>query len=94
LQAARGDGAAFLADLAEALPEIAGPLREAEQALREEVKTLSPLITLFPFPSGGHGNVASPGLRQAAAAALRRAAAQEREATAALARALDAFGAH
>jgi hypothetical protein len=88
LQAARGDGAAFLSDLAEALPELSRPLSKAGAALREEAKVLSPLITLFPFPSGGHGNVASPGLRQAAASALRRAAAQERGASAALSEAL------
>jgi hypothetical protein len=91
LQAARADGAAFLADLAESLPDLGEPFHEAERALRDEVKALSPLITLFPFPAGGHGNVASPGLRQAAAAALRRAAAHEREATTALREALRAL---
>jgi hypothetical protein len=78
LQAARADGALFVADIAAAIPELAGPLRAAEMALREETKALAPLLTLFPFPSGGHGNVSSPGLRQAAAVALRRAASHER----------------
>jgi hypothetical protein len=38
------------------------------------------LLTLFPFPTGGHGNVNVPGLRRAAAMALRRAAQHERTA--------------
>jgi hypothetical protein len=89
LQAARMDGAAFLADVAESIPELSAPLREAEQAVREQVKALAPLITLFPFPSGGHGNVNNPGLRRAAAMALRRAAQYERGAAAGIRAALD-----
>jgi hypothetical protein len=77
-QAARLDGAAFLADVAAAIPLLAEPLTAAERALRDEAATLAPLITLFPFPSGGHGNVANPGLRRTAAVALRHAAAHER----------------
>lgn len=90
LQTARVDGAAFLAEVAEAVPDLAEPLGEAERALRDEAKTLAPLLTLFPFPTGGHGNVQQPGLRESAAAALRRAAKQERKATEALQRALEA----
>jgi hypothetical protein len=89
LQAARSDGAAFVADIAAAIPDLSGPLGAAEAALREETKALAPLLTLFPFPSGGHGNVANPGLRQAAAMALRRAAGHERRAAEALGEALD-----
>ena len=92
LQAARMDGAAFLADVAEAIPELAGPLGAANVAVREQVKALSPLITLFPFPSGGHGNVNNAGLRRAAAMALRRAAKHERDAAAAIREALDVLG--
>lgn len=88
LQAARMDGAAFLADVAGAIPELAMPLRAAGEAIREEVKALAPLITLFPFPTGGHGNVNNPGLRRAAAMALRRAAQHERTAAGAIAEAL------
>ncbi len=88
LQAARLDGAAFLADLGAALPELADPLFRAERAIRDEAKALSPLITLFPFPTGGHGNVNNPGLRRAAATALRRAAAHERTAGSHIAAAL------
>lgn len=88
LQAARLDGAEFLADVASAIPEIAPPLGAATTALREQTKALAPLLTLFPFPSGGHGNVANPGLRRAAAMALRRAAQHERHAAAALREAL------
>lgn len=84
LQAARMDGAAFLADVAEAIPELAEPLVAANLAVREQVKALSPLVTLFPFPSGGHGNVNNAGLRRAAAMALRRAAQHERDAAAAI----------
>ncbi|MCC7366241.1 MAG: hypothetical protein IT303_17930 [Dehalococcoidia bacterium] len=80
LQAARLDGITFLEDLAGGIPELAGPLGGAARALREETKALAPLLTLFPFPTGGHGNVANPGLRRAAAMALRRAANHEREA--------------
>jgi hypothetical protein len=89
LQAARMDGGAFLADVAESIPELAKPLLEAEAAIRELVKALSPLITLFPFPSGGHGNVNNAGLRRAAAMALRRAAKHERDAATGIAAALD-----
>ena len=88
LQGARMDGAAFLADLAEAIPDLAEPLRAAERAIRDEVQALSPLITLFPFPTGGHGNVANAGLRKGAAMALRRAAQHERTAAEAITRAL------
>ncbi|MBI5946758.1 MAG: hypothetical protein HY875_01305 [Chloroflexi bacterium] len=91
LVAARVDGAAFLADVAEALPDLAGPLAAAVSALREEATALSPLLTLFPFPSGGHGNVANPGLRRAAAMALRRAARHEQAAADALLQALALF---
>jgi len=87
LQAARLDGAAFLRDLVESLPDLAGPLAQAERALREESQALAPLLTLFPFPSGGHGNVANTGLRRAAAMALRRAGEHERSASGALAEA-------
>lgn len=77
LAAARTDGAAFLSDLADSIPEASEALRAAAGALGAETKALSPLLTLFPFPSGGHGNVANPGLRRAAAMALRRAAEHE-----------------
>ncbi|MGI8424988.1 MAG: hypothetical protein ACR2NO_12900, partial [Chloroflexota bacterium] len=93
LQAARIDGAAFLADVAAAMPDIAAPIASAERALRDETQALSPLLTLFPFPSGGHGNVSTPGLRRGAAMALRRAAAHEREAAAAIREALALFAA-
>jgi len=88
LQAARLDGAAFLGDLAAAIPDLAEPLGQAEAAIREETKALSPLLTLFPFPSGGHGNVGNAGLRRGAAMALRRAAQHERRASEAIAHAL------
>lgn len=88
LQAARMDGSAFLADLAESIPDLAAPLGAARDASREQVKAVAPLITLFPFPSGGHGNVNNPGLRRAAAMALRRAAKHEREAAASIREAL------
>jgi hypothetical protein len=78
LQAARLDGADYLASLRELFPDANEPLGRAVEALQSEVKSLAPLITLFPFPAGGHGNVANPGLREAAATALRRAAAYER----------------
>ncbi len=78
LAAARSDGAAFLADLAAAFPAAGAELGTAARALEEEVKALSPLLTLFPFPAGGHGSIQVPGLRRAAAMALRRAAAWER----------------
>jgi hypothetical protein len=89
LQAARLDGAAFLRDVADALPALSEPLGRAARATGDETKALSPLITLFPFPTGGHGNVNSPGLRRAAAMALRRAATHERSAAGAIAEALD-----
>ena len=88
LQAARSDGADFLRDLAVGLPALAKPLGEAERAVRDLTQALSPLITLFPFPAGGHGDVANPGLREAGAHALRRAAGDERRAAAAIADAL------
>ncbi|WP_322795216.1 hypothetical protein [Tepidiforma sp.] len=84
LQAARADGAAFLRDAASALPDARQAIEAAARALEEEVKALAPLITLFPFPTGGHGNVAVPGLRGSAAMVLRRAARHERECLAAL----------
>lgn len=92
IQSARLDGAAFIGDLAESLPDLAVPLGEAHRALRDETQALAPLITLFPFPSGGHGNVANPGLRRAAAMSLRRAADHERTVATALAEALAKFG--
>jgi hypothetical protein len=91
LQAARMDGAAFLADIADSISELAPPLNAAARSVREQVKALSPLITLFPFPTGGHGNINNPGLRRAAAMALRRAAQHERAAAAAIAEALAMF---
>jgi hypothetical protein len=84
LQAGRMDGADYLASLVEVFPGAAKELARAERATRDEIQALAPLITLFPFPTGGHGNVANPGLREAAASALRRAAAREREAVEAL----------
>ena len=92
LQAARTDGAAFLGDLAEAVPGLAIPLIHAQRAVLDVTQALSPLLTLFPFPAGGHGSVANPGLREAAANALRRAAAHERRAAASIAEALDSLG--
>ena len=92
LQAARVDGAAFLRDLAESVPPLAEPLGRAEQAVRDVTQALSPLLTLFPFPAGGHGNVANPGLREAAANALRRAAGHERRAAQAIAEAFGIMG--
>ncbi len=88
LQAARVDGAAFLADVAVAIPGLSSPLGAAAGALREEATALSPLLTLFPFPPGGHGNVANAGLRRAAAMVLRRAAGHERVASEAIAESL------
>jgi hypothetical protein len=88
LAAARTDGAAFLSDLADSIPAASESLRAAAGALGAETKALSPLLTLFPFPSGGHGNVANPGLRRAAAMALRRAAEHEEAATRHIAAAL------
>ncbi|MCY4390973.1 MAG: hypothetical protein OXE43_02850 [Chloroflexi bacterium] len=92
LQAARTDGAAFLGDLAEAVPGLAIPLMHAQRAVLDLTQALSPLLTLFPFPAGGHGSVSNPGLREAAANALRRAAAHERRAAASIAEALDSLG--
>lgn len=80
LQAARLDGADYLAELARNLPDLSQPIEAAERAIRDETQALAPLITLFPFPTGGHGNVQNPGLREAAANALRRAAGHERTA--------------
>ncbi len=88
LAAARTDGAAFLGDLADSIPPAEDALRAASRALTDETQALSPLLTLFPFPSGGHGNVANPGLRRAAAMALRRAARHEEAAAAQIAGAL------
>ncbi|MCL4243216.1 MAG: hypothetical protein KJ048_17840, partial [Dehalococcoidia bacterium] len=73
------------------IPELAPPLAAAGKAIREEANVMAPLITLFPFPTGGHGNVNNPGLRRAAAMALRRAAQHERTAAAAIAEALAMF---
>ncbi len=87
LQAARLDGADYLQSLREVFPAAEAPLAGALTAVRAEVKALAPLVTLFPFPAGGHGNVANPGLREAAAAALRRAAAHERDLSEAIAEA-------
>ena len=92
LQAARSDGAAFLGDLAEAIPGLAVPLIHAQRAVLDETQALSPLLTLFPFPAGGHGNVSNPGLREAAANALRRAAGHERRAAESIAEALASLG--
>ena len=92
LQAARTDGAAFLGDLAEAVPGLAIPLMHAQRAVLDVTQALSPLLTLFPFPAGGHGSVSNPGLREAAANALRRAAGHERRAAASIAEALDSLG--
>ena len=88
LQAARLDGAAFLEDVAGSIPELASPLGEAAKAIHAQTQALSPLLTLFPFPSGGHGNVNNAGLRRGAAMALRRAAEHERRAGAAMEEAL------
>jgi hypothetical protein len=88
LQAGRLDGADFLADLAAAIPDVAQPLLAAERAIRDEAGALSPLLTLFPFPAGGHGSVNNAGLRRGAAMALRRAAEAERRAATAITEAL------
>ena len=90
LLAARSDGALFIADLIDAIPDLSGPLRDASDALRDEIRALSPLATLFPFPAGGHGNVDVPGLRRAAAMAIRQAAGAERRTAAAFTRILKA----
>ncbi len=92
LQGARMDGGAFLGDLAESIPPLAEPLLKAKRAIEEQAKALAPLITLFPFPTGGHGNVNVPGLRRAAAMALRRAAQYERVAAVHIRAALELFG--
>ena len=89
LLAARSDGALFVADLIDAIPDLAELLREADAALRDEVRALSPLATLFPFPAGGHGNIDVPGLRRAAGMAIRQAAAAERRTAAAFIRILE-----
>ncbi|MGD9933580.1 MAG: hypothetical protein AB7T37_07650 [Dehalococcoidia bacterium] len=90
LLAARSDGALFIADLVDAIPDLAEPLGDADAALRDQVRALSPLATLFPFPAGGHGNVDVPGLRRAAAMAIRQAADAERRTAAAFTRILEA----
>lgn len=92
LQAARLDGADFLADIAVGIPELATAIGVAERAIRDEANALAPLLTLFPFPSGGHGNVANVGLRRGAAMALRRAATHEAAAAEALQDALRILG--
>jgi hypothetical protein len=92
LQAARLDGADFLAQVAEGIPELAPTIGSAERAIRDETTALAPLLTLFPFPSGGHGNVSNAGLRRGAAMALRRAARHERDAAAAIEDAMGEFG--
>ena len=92
LQAARLDGADFLADVGAGIPELRESIRRAERAIRDETNALAPLLTLFPFPSGGHGNVANAGLRRGAAMALRRAAAHERAAADAVRDALRILG--
>ena len=58
-----------------------------------EIRQSSPRLRreIFPFPTGGHGNVSNPGLRRAAAMALRRAAQYEREVAAAFEEALTLF---
>jgi hypothetical protein len=91
LQAARLDGADYLAQVAQAIPELVEAVGAAERAVREETTALSPLLTLFPFPTGGHGNVSNAGLRRGAAMALRRAARHERAAASAMEEALRAF---
>ncbi|HET7737088.1 MAG TPA: hypothetical protein VFK32_00800 [Tepidiformaceae bacterium] len=92
VQNARIDGSAFLGDVAAALPELATPLEKARLSLNELAKALSPLITLFPCPTGGHGNITNPGLRQAAANPLRRAARFDREAAQHMREALEILG--
>ena len=91
LQAARMDGADYLLSLRELFPQASASLAKAERHVRDQLQTLAPLITLFPFPTGGHGNVNNPGLREAAANALRRAAGHERNAVAAMRAALEAL---
>jgi hypothetical protein len=71
------------------LPDLREALARAERAIRDEAQALSPLLTLFPFPTGGHGNVGNAGLRRGAAMALRRAAGHERAAAEAMSTALD-----
>jgi hypothetical protein len=88
LQAARSDGALFLEDIAAAIPELEAPLTRAGRALRDEAKSLAGLVSLFPFPAGGHGNVAIPGLRRGAAMSLRSAAKFEAQAAEGVAEAL------
>jgi hypothetical protein len=91
LEAARLDGADFLAQVGESIPDLAAMLAPAERAIRDEANALAPLLTLFPFPTGGHGNVANAGLRRGAAMALRQAARHERSAAEALAQSLSLF---
>jgi hypothetical protein len=92
LLAARSDGAAFISDIGAAIPDLAGPLSRARAALDGEARALAPLVSLFPFPAGGHGNVDVPGLRRAAAMALRQAAAAERRLADSLDEAIEALG--
>ena len=93
LQAARMDGAAFLADVAESIPELApAPGAAPRRPSAKQVKALAPLITLFPFPTGGpRQRRTTPASAAAAAMALRRAAQHERDAAAAIAEALALF---
>jgi len=80
LLAARSDGATYFSELGEALPEASEPLQAAAEGLRREAAELAQLVTLFPYPAGGAGALASAGIRRIAAAALRRAADWERQA--------------
>lgn len=82
LHAARSDAARFCEDLAESFAPAAAGLAAAARALRSEASELSRLLTLFPYPGGGPGALASEGMRRSAAAALRRAADLERAAAA------------
>lgn len=85
VQAARFDGALFLEDVANSIAEAADQLRLAAGALRTEAESFSRLVSLFPYPSGGSGALASSGIRRIAAATLRRAAELERVASSAIA---------
>lgn len=82
VHAARSDAARFCEEIAESFPPAAAGLAAAAHALRSEASELSRLVTLFPYPTGGPGALASEGLRRSAAAALRRAADLERAAAA------------
>ncbi len=81
LQEARGHAATYLAGVAAREPALHG-LPAAAAAYQREAVALSQLATLFPYPNGGA--VGAPGMRRAAAAAVRRALAAEEEAIAAL----------